>query len=168
MNREQQAVAAVSNRVTIALLVGIVLCALIAVLGFLLMGDSQARVPFLNVDILPKEQEQVTTSGQEALARPLFWPARRPVELAKNTEPAQPERVVPLEGVKLLGIMAKDSRYMALLEVDGAVQRVSSGAGVKQWTVSELTAREITLVAGESSVVLNLERDSHRSIKLDL
>lgn len=168
MSNEQQAIAAVSSRVTWVLLAGIALCAVTAVLGFSLTGDNQGRVPFLNVDILPQEQELIASSGQEALTRPLFWVARRPIEPAESAEPMQPERVAPLEGVRLLGIMARDNQYTALLEVDGKVQRVGDGVDVKQWTVSELTARKITFMAGDSSAVLTMEREPHHSIQLDL
>lgn len=168
MSKEQMSASRLANRVTAVLLAGLVLCALIAVGGFLWVGDSQERTPFLNVEILPPEQEQQQVLNHVALQRPVFWMSRRPVEHIETSEPEQPETVEPLEGVQLLGIMAQKNNYMALVVVDGQIVRVRKGMKLKQWTVTGLTDQEIKLQAGVNTRVIRQERHTHQSIKLEL
>lgn len=168
MSQEQVATAKLANKVTAGLLAGVVLCMLLAVGGFLWVGGSQERTPFLNVEILPQEQEQQQALSHEALERPLFWMSRRPVEPVESSEPEQPVIVETLEGVQLLGIMAQKNNYMALFVVDGQVVRVRKGMKLKQWTVTGLTDQEVTLKAGANTRVIRQERQTHQSIKLEL
>lgn len=169
MSWEQQSKVAV-RQVTLMLIFALCVCAIIAAFGFWWAGEKQERVPFLNVDILPQEQELLILSSDETLLRPLFWASRRPQEQARTelVEPVQPETVTPLEGVRLLGIIAKGNKHTALLEVDGAVIRASVGSKVKHWVVSRVTALNITFQAGSASEVLTLSRETHQSIKLEL
>ena len=81
--------------------------------------------------------------------------------------PAESVSDEPLEGVSLLGIIAKDGRQMALLAVDGSIERVQQGATVKQWTVSDITGREVQLSSRGATTILTLEREIHESIQLE-
>lgn len=160
----------VAGRVTKGLLIGIVVCILIALLLFWSTGGSQERVPYLNVQLLPAEQVQLRIEPDEVLSRPLFWNTRRPVE-AIEAVVDEPEvdflEVAPLEGVRLLGIIAQGQNYIALLEVDGKVERVKRNSTVKQWRVSRITAREVQFISQGKRSLLTLEREPHDHITLE-
>lgn len=149
---------------------GIAVCLAVAVCLFFWVDISTQRVPYLNVQVLPDEVSEVKTAPDETLARPLFWEGRRPVEPVVADEASEQvvESVQELEGVRLLGILAKGNNYTALLNVDGKVERVRRGGVVKQWNVTRVTGQEVHFSYQGSRSVLSLERETHQSIKLEL
>ena len=161
--------ARITRRVSKGLMAAIAVCLVIAAAGFWWTGEDQQRVPFLNVQILPEELTQAQGVSDEIFARPLFWSTRRMGESIADAVEEQAESVAvePLEGVSLLGIIAKDGRQMALLAVDGSIERVQEGATVKQWTVSDITGREVQFSGRGATTVLTLEREIHESILLE-
>lgn len=162
--------AATIRKFTIWLAIGIAGCLLLAAGLFIWVDNPPQRVPYLNVQVLPSEVSNVEVEPDMALARPLFWKGRRPVEPAVVNEVSEQvvEGVQELEGVKLLGVLAKGNSYTALLNVDGRVERVRRGSTVKQWDVTRVTAREVHFSSQGEKSVLSLARETHQSIKLEL
>lgn len=163
-------VAATTRKFGAWLTAGIAVCLLMAVGLFFWVDIPHQRVPYLNVQVLPGEVSDVEIEPDMALARPLFWAGRRPVEpeVADDTGEQAVESLQELEGVTLLGVLAKGNSYTALLNVDGKVERVRRGATVKQWDVARVTAREVHFSNRGKKSVLSLERETHQSIKLEL
>jgi|LSQX01.2.fsa_nt_gb hypothetical protein len=159
----------VVNLVTKGLFAAIVVCLLVAVAGFWWAGENQPRTAFMNVQILPEEQAQTRVVSGEVVDRPLFWNSRRPVALAADEKvERQPLQIAePLQGVKLLGIIAKQPTYLALLDVDGSIERIQQGSTVKGWQVFSITDREVQLKNQGETSILTLIRDIHESIKLE-
>ena len=159
----------ISSRVSRGLMAAIAVCLVIAAAGFWWTGEDQSRVPFLNVQILPDELTLAHGVSEEIFARPLFWSTRRMAESVADVAEEQAASVSdePLEGISLLGIIAKDGRQVALLAVDDSIERVQEGATVKQWTVSEITGREVQLSSRGATTILTLEREIHESIQLE-
>ncbi len=154
------------------LVAAIGVCLLIAGLLYFVVGERPSRVPYLNTQLLPNEAAADSVSPENSLERPLFWPARRPVALQAEMpldkeEAGEDELVEPLEGVRLLGIMIKGESFTALLDVEGKVVRVQQGASIKQWSVSDISAREVHFSWRGKKSVLSLEREIHQSIKLE-
>lgn len=159
---------AIIRAFSIWLMAAVLACGLVAVLLFVWVDTDQQRVPYLNVQVLPEELSAAEVAPDTALARPLFWAERRPVEPVAETVQAVPEAPLQeLTGVRLLGILAKGNHYTALLEVDGKVERVTQDATVKEWNVADITAREVHFSSREGGSVLSLERELHQSIKLE-
>ena len=169
MSQRVDQAARITSRVSKGLVVAIALCLVIAAAGFWWTGADQQRVPSLNVQILPEELTQAQGVSDEIFARPLFWSTRRMVEPEPEGTEVQEESVSsePLEGVSLLGIIAKDGRQVALLAVDDRIERVRDGATVKGWTVSAITEREVQLSSRGAATTLTLEREIHESIQLE-
>ena len=169
MSQRVDQAARITSRVSKGLMLAIALCLVIAAAGFWGGGADQPRVPSLNVQILPEELAQAQGVSDEIFARPLFWSTRRMVEPEPEGTEVQEESVSsePLEGVSLLGIIAKDGRQVALLAVDDRIERVRDGATVKGWTVSAITEREVQLSSRGAATTLTLEREIHESIQLE-
>ena len=158
------------HKITRGLWIAIGLSVLVALLLFFWVGERQGRVPYLNVNVLPTEESMARVEHEAILARPLFWEARRPVfppEPVVVETPDEPEVVEPLDGVRLLGIIATEESHLVLLEVDGKVQRLQGGDRVKQWEVSAITARGVEFSSRGRKFALTLERETHQSIKLE-
>lgn len=159
---------AIIRAFSIWLMAAVLACGLVAVLLFVWVDTDQQRVPYLNVQVLPEEVSAVDVAPDAALTRPLFWAERRPVEpVMAVVEAEQPTPLQELAGARLLGVLAKDDHYTALLEVDGKVERVTQGSTVKEWKVVDITAREVHFSSRGGSSVLSLERELHQSIKLE-
>lgn len=156
------------QRLKLGLLVALVAAVMLVFLLFFLVGPGTLRIPFLNVQLLPDAEVRQEVSVVAALERPLFWEQRRPV-IPPVVEPEpEPEVVIePLEGVRLLGIMARGDQHVALLEVDGEVQRVGQGADVKQWSVSAIGPQDVQFSSRNKKSLLILKREIHESIKLE-
>lgn len=159
----------ITSHVSTGLIVAVAVCLVIAAARFWWTGEDQQRVPFLNVQILPEELTQAQRVSDEIFSRPLFWSTRQRVAPEPDVVEEQPELVneEPLQGVSLLGIIAKDGRQVALLAVDGNIERVQEGATVKQWTVSDITGREVQFSGRGATTILTLEREIHENIQLE-
>lgn len=160
----------ITRKFTVWLLAGIAICLLVAMSLFLWVGNSPQRVPHLNVQVLPGEVSEIEIKPDRTLGRPLFWEGRRPIESVVTDDNSEPgiENALGLTGIRLLGILAKDNNYMALLNVDGKVERVWRGSMVKQWSVTRVTGQEVYFSNQGKQSMLSLERETHHSIKLEL
>lgn len=156
--------------VTKILVAALIVCWLAGLAGFWLAGESQSRVPSLNVQILPKEHVATEMMLDEVFERPLFWSTRRPVEELEEVAAVEqygPPTVEPLQGVRLLGVVGGELWLTALLDVDGSIVRIQNGATVKGWRVSSITEREVKFKNQRETTTLTLERDIHQSINLE-
>lgn len=162
---------AIINLVSRGLLAATALCVLVAGLLFFWVGDQPLRVPYLNVQLLPDEELATDVDFEASLQRPLFWETRRPVVesaiVEQVQEPEKEEVIEPLVGVRLLGILAKGDDFTALLEIEGKIERVQKGSSIKQWNVSDITGHEVHFSRQGKRSVLSLEREIHKSIKLE-
>ncbi|NLD15329.1 MAG: hypothetical protein GX665_09630 [Gammaproteobacteria bacterium] len=160
--------AVVVKRVTAGLLAGVVVCVLLALMLFVWTGGTALRVPWLNVQVLPEDPRLEQPKDDEILQRPLFWDSRRPMDVAQEAPAEQVvEQVEALAGVKLLGIIVRDSIQSALLEVDGKPGRYAPGDTVKQWQVAEVGGQVVRFASPRGETVLTLEREIHKGIRLE-
>lgn len=83
---------------------------------------------------------------RETTERPLFAPERRPSAAA---------RAAPPQSLRLEGVMVMGATKRAVLKLaDGKTARVGEGDKVGEWTVREITADTVILVAGERRLEL--------------
>lgn len=169
MTRPTEPVMTATRQFGIWLMAGITVCLVVAVCLFFWVDSSPQRVPYLNVQVLPGEMSDVEIEPDSVLDRPLFWEGRRPLEPAVADEVSEPVEVIQeLEGVRLIGVMAKGKNYTALLDVDGKVERVQRGGVVKQWDVTRVAEQKVYFSNQGKEAVIALERETHQSIKLEL
>ena len=155
-------------KVTLALLAGIAVSLIIAIILWFLIGTEPVRNPSLNIEDLPSTQMHSVSDFNAVLARPLFWQEREPVAEPEGESVAVVEATVtsPLMEVRLLGIILTGDVRKVLLEVEGAMTSVQVGDTVQDWTVESITTKEITFMAGTERTALSLERKRPDSIQL--
>ena len=155
-------------KVTVVLLAAIVVSFFLAVLLWFWIDVEPVRNPNLTIEDLPSMQLDSASNIEAVLARPLFWEGREPVR-ASEEEASKAETVValPLRNIKLLGIILTGNVRMALLTVDGEIVSVQVGQVVQNWTIEEITAKEVSFVAGTEQTVLSLVRERPDSIQLE-
>lgn len=165
----RQGIGDISRRVSYGLLGGIAVFLSITCLIFFMLKSDTQRVPYLNIQVLPAESAGHVERYEETFSRPLFWSNRRPAEVVNEVAVEVPEagEHVPLEGVRLIGVITQGKVRAALLEVDGNVERASRGMQIKQWTVTDVAPRKVVLANGGKEALLVLERKIHQSIQLE-
>lgn len=156
-------------KVTVALFTAIAVSILLAILLWFWIDAEPVRNPFLNIEDLPSAQMTSVSDLDAVLARPLFWQGREPV-LAPEETVAEVEtpQASPLKNIKLLGIVLTGDVRTALLEVDGKVMSVQAGQTIQDWTIGEVSAKEVSFVAGTKQTVLSLVRERPDSIQLEM
>ncbi|CCQ73357.1 hypothetical protein [Magnetospira sp. QH-2] len=126
---------------------GLVVSALV-VGGWLLQGfpDKPLMSPSpqshaVTFKTLPELSPEARISVNEALARPLFRPSRRPSEVAlKQEQESRP-------AVRLMGILALPGKQLALMTgADGGkLQRLSLGDAIEGWQLIAVAERSVIL-----------------------
>ncbi len=156
-------------KVTVALSAAIAVSILLAMLLWFWIDVEPVRNPYLNIEDLPSTQIAAVSDLDAVLARPLFWQGREPV-LAPEETVAEVEtpQASPLKNIKLLGIVLTGDVRTALLEVDGKVMSVQAGQAIQDWTIEEVSAKEVSFVAGTKQEVLTLVRERPDSIQLEM
>lgn len=157
------------SKVSIALMTGIAVSLIVAILFWFWIGVEPVRNPTLNIESLPSAQTHSLNDVTAVLVRPLFWQEREPVTELEEEVIAVVEtaKILPLTQVKLLGIILTGEVRRALLEVEEKVTSVQVGSVIQDWTVEAITAKEIIFVADTEQTVLSLERKRPDSIQLE-
>lgn len=157
-----------SVAVTRVLLLSIFVCCLVVGLFWYFITAEQVRVPYMPPYDLPEENTTVGVGMDYALESPLFWESRRPVpELESQIEEPVQIQVGPIAGVKLLGIIIRDSVRTALLGVDKNNIKVVKGDEVNGWLVEQVFADKVVLIANGQTAELSIVRERPDSIKLE-
>lgn len=156
-------------KVTAALSAAIVVSVLLAMLLWFWIDVEPVRNPYLNIEDLPSTQMASVSDLDAVLARPLFWQGREPVLTPEETvAEVDTPQASPLKNIKLLGIILTGDIRTALLEVDGKVISVQAGQAIRDWTIEEVSAKEVSFVAGTKQTILSLVREIPDSIQLEM
>lgn len=152
-----------------ALLGAIVFTLVLALLLWFLTDTDKVRNPYLNVEDLPSIQIDSVSDAEAVLARPVFWQEREPIIEASKEASTQvaDTTVVPLQNIQLLGIVLKGDVRKALLRVEEKLTPVQLGQVVQNWTVEEITTKDVTFAGGDQRQTLSLVRERPSSIELE-
>jgi Tfp pilus assembly protein PilP len=155
--------------VTVALSATIVVSVFLAIFLWFWTDVEAVRIPHLSIEDLPSAQTYSTSDIEAVLARPLFWQGREPIPRPEEpVDKVEDKMALPLEGIKLLGIILTGDVRMALLEVGGKVMTAKAGQVIQNWKVEKVTAKEIVFVAGAEQTVLSLVHERPDSIQLKM
>lgn len=157
------------SKVTAALIAAIALFVLVAVLLWVWTDVDPVRNPALSIEGLPSSHVQSVSNTEEVLARPLFWHGRQPSKMTEdaNAEDEGAVAISPLKEIKLLGIILTGDIRTALLSVEGKVISAHAGQVIQNWTIDDVTAKEVVFVAGTDQTILSLVRKRPASIQLE-
>ncbi len=156
-------------KVTAALVVAAVCVMLLAVLLWFLTDAEPVRNPYLNIEDLPSMQIDSVRDAQTVLERPLFWLGREAVEVTSEAvTQAEVKSVAPLHDIQLLGIVLNGDVRKAILKVEDKITPTQVGQEIQNWTVEDITAKDITFVGGEKRQTLSLVRERPSSIELEM
>lgn len=103
----------------------------------------------------------------EVIARPVFWPSRRPVE-ASMAKPAETEERKPkakkseLDKVKLLGIFGVGDSAGVIALVKGSKRRILLGDETVGWTLESIEDGGASFVSDGLSQTLELVRGTQK------
>lgn len=157
------------TKVTLTLLAAIVMAIFFAAFLWFWIDIEPVRNPYLHIEDLPPTQTHSVHNISKVLVRPLFWQGRQPVSAPEKIAPrVNAITAAPLTNVKLLGIVLKDNVRMALLQVDGKLRSIQRGNVIQDWSVAQITAKEIIFVADFEQTQLSLVRKRPASIKLEV
>lgn len=157
------------QKVTAVLFAAIGMSILFAVLLWFWIDAEPVRNPYLNIEDLPSMQMHSASDIDAVLARPLFWAERQPVKPAEDVVVAvEPAIIAPLMNVQLLGVVLTGDIRTALLKVEDKIVSVQAGQIIQNWTVDEITAKEIVFAAGAEQKILSLVRERPDSIQLEM
>ncbi|MDY0205313.1 MAG: hypothetical protein RBR82_01670 [Pseudomonas sp.] len=157
-----------SAKVTTALAGAIIVTFVLAVFLWFFTDAEPVRNPHLNVEDLPFIQIDSVNDVETVLARPLFWQEREPVEdLSEVAAQGAEATVAPLRDIQLLGIVLAGDVRKALLRVEGKITPVLVGQVIQNWTVEEITTKDITFAGEEQRQTLSLVRERPSSIELE-
>lgn len=150
------------------LILSIFLCCLLAGAFWYFITAPQVRVPYMQPYQLPEENLAIEADIEIALKYPLFWSSRLPVA---EPEEAEEEPVVieagSIEGMRLLGIIVRDSVRTALLGIDKKIQIVVKNDEVNGWVVEQVLANKVVLMANGQIAELSIVRERPDSIRLE-
>ncbi|SEP88922.1 hypothetical protein SAMN05421693_10944 [Ectothiorhodospira magna] len=112
--------------------------------------QTEALPPQLSPLTLPASHGPGPVGGLDALARPVFWPQRRPStdggdQLADGT--AQ-----PIEGLR--GVMGSGEQGVILVHRDNGIQRLRVGDTLDQWTLVGIEGNAVIL-RGPAGTILH-------------
>lgn len=157
-----------SSKVAATLLIAIVVSILFAVSLWFWIDVEPVRNPYLNIEDLPSTQLHSVRDIEAVLERPLFWQTRQRV-LVPEKNPAGTDKAAASSfvGVRLLGIILTGDLGTALFEIEGKVKSVRVGEVIQGWKVKEVTAKQVSFVAGAEQTVLSLVHDRPASIQLE-
>jgi hypothetical protein len=88
------------------------------------------------------------TSFDQALARPVFWPSRRPRVVAVPVEP----NAAAATDLKLLGLV-RGGEYWAIIQLKGETFRVPVGGQVGGWRLDAIDGDEAVLARNGEGMV---------------
>ena len=155
-------------KMTVVLLAVTVVSFILSVSLWFWVDVEPVRNPYLTIEDLPSMQLESASNVEEVLARPLFWQGRESVQIPEEGVSEEEVAVAsPLRSIRLLGIILTENIRTALLEVEGKVMSVQSGQEIQDWTIEEITAKEVNFVAGTEQTVLSLVHERPDSIQLE-
>ena len=108
----------------------------------------------------PRFEGSNLTAYPETAAQPVFFEGRRypvVVKLAPPAPVAAPKPVVTVDGLKLLGTMARNGKPRALIEVATLPPSwVSVGDKVQTWSVAAIRKNSVSLTNDSQSATLSV------------
>lgn len=157
-----------SVKVTAVIAGAIIFTIIVALLLWFFTDTEHMRNPHLNVEDLPLVQIDSVSDAETVLARPLFWQEREPVEVSnEGVAQSADATVTPLHDIQLLGIVLTGDVRKALLRVEDKITPVQTGQVIQNWTVEEITTKDVTFAGGEQRQTLSLVRERPSTIELE-
>lgn len=130
-------------------LAAIWLLAALAALALVWWSPSGGWVPPapLRPDVVPVEVAMPVAavgSGGEALARPVFWPSRRPQQAVAAANPAG-----SLDGLEILGVAAQRDNAVLIVNHHGQTLRIVAGQEHAGWRFDRIEGDVAVFERGE-------------------
>ena len=144
-------------------LLALLLLAGCVALGTILFAEFQAQMHpdsgavgvsrFVSVSALQHGVTRFDEQVETVLARPLFSPARRPLEAGGSDFAAESG----LENLRLAGVITTPGRRLAIFAVpDGRPLAVSEGHRLKGWKIERIMPRQVSMRAFGEDRMLHL------------
>lgn len=96
---------------------------------------------------LPMANEHLTAAG-EALARPMFWPSRKPLSAAAPEAVVAPE----LPPMEVLGLIGRGEGSVLIVKYEEGVKRLVAGQDIAGWRFERVDGDNATFSQGERTL----------------
>ena len=151
----------------LALLLGLLLClqlaygaVRLATLG--LPEIVEPAVDSMRVPAVPSHAAVAEDERDEIVARPLFWPSRRPADVVSGAGGAPPPKPGQgeLRDVKQVGVFGSGDQAGIIALVKGKKRRILLGEDIGGWTLESIGSTDSEFANGARRETLTLQRGS--------